>query len=241
MAGIQVSFQGCDGLAFSLLKPHHSYSSGFKVTLEYHDGRYLQADGRYRGGIDMVLDGEELGISSNFAMTNTLARFMQLNRRIIEQNMPLLEDKIDIHRNFFAEEVRAKRRALSYSFLLDVYGNEHLDRSVLADALYGEEDANTRDMLIRHEGSMTLMAERMQAANSSILCQWWYLFWDDLYRRNCSSVAQLPQFELDFSPKYRSSICFKPMSRKSLETFLSKRQLWESEGTKGFFTRGFLK
>lgn len=189
----------------------------------------------------LSLDGEALGIASNFALSNTLARFLQLNRDIIEQNMPKIEARLAAHRDFFREEIENKRKTLSYSFLIDVYGNEHFDRSSLATALEKEQNERTRSILDNHAAAICFLEERMQAANRDILCQWWYLLWDDIYRRNCNSIPQLQKYEMDFSPKYRSSICYKPITRSKLEMFLRKCELWIKEGTKGFFTHGILK
>lgn len=218
-----------------------SYNSGFKVYLEYHDGRCLKADGTYKNGIYLCLDGEALGIASNFALSNTLARFLQLNRHIIEQNMRKIEAKLAAHRDFFREEIEEKRRTLSYAFLIDVYGNEHFDKASLAAALEKEQHARTRAILDDHSAAICFLEERMQAANRDVVCQWWYLLWDDIYRRNCNSIPQLQKYGQDFSPKYRSSICYRPVTRHKLESFLNERGLWIKEGTKGFFTHGILK
>ncbi|KAH8913748.1 hypothetical protein BT69DRAFT_1358873, partial [Atractiella rhizophila] len=43
-----------------------------------------------------------------------------------------------------------------------------------------------------------------------------------------------------FSPYYRSSICYHPLSRPDLETFLRNLGLWVNEGRSGYFTTGFL-
>jgi hypothetical protein len=209
--------------------------------LEYHDGRYLKSDGKYKNGVFLAMDGEDLGIAGNFALTNTLARFLQLNRHVIEQNMPRIEDKLAEHRAYFRDEMEEKRRTLSYGFLTDVYGDEHFDRHSLERALTHEEDPQTRALSEVHTGAITFLEERMQAANRDILSQWWYLLWDDIYRRNCNSISQLQKYEPDFSPKYRSSICYKPMPRQQLESFLNMRGLWLKGGMKGFFTQGIWK
>lgn len=187
------------------------------------------------------MDAEELGIANNFALSNTLARFLQLNRHIIEQRMPKIEERLASHRDYFREEFEDKQRTLSYAFLIDVYGNEHFDRHSLRNALAQEEDQQTRALLDEHTGAITFLEERMQAANRDVISQWWYLLWDDIYRRNCNSIPQLVQYETDFSPKFRSSICYRPVARRSLESFLSARGLWLNEGRKGFFTHGILK
>lgn len=218
-----------------------SYNSGFKVSLEYHDGRHLKSDGSYKTGVYHSMTAESLGIASNFALSNTLARFLQLNRHIIDQNITKIEERLAMHRDYFKEEIEEKQRILSYAFLTDVYGNEHLDRYSLENALAKEQDDKTRLMLDDHTGTVTFLEERMQAANRDVVSQWWYLLWDDIYRRNCNSITQLAKYEIDFSPKYRSSICYKPIPRQELEGFLKARELWINDGTKGFFTHGILK
>lgn len=155
--------------------------------------------------------------------------------------MPKVGEKLAAHRDFFREEMQEKRQTLSYAFLIDVYGNEHFDRASLQAALDKEQDEKTRAILDDHTGAVRFLEERMQAANRDIICQWWYLLWDDIYRRNCNSISQLQKFESDFSPKFRSSICYRPMTRQVLESFLNVRGLWIKDGKKGFFTHGILK
>lgn len=60
------------------------------------------------------------------------------------------------------------------------------------------------------------------------------------YRRNAADVPALSNRPEDFSPHYRTSICYRPMSRAKLESFLIERQLAPVDGRGGWLHSGLL-
>lgn len=211
------------------------------MTIKYFDGRRRRADGTWEQSIELELQGEKLGISSDFQLTGDLARFFQLNRSLLAGGMSEIERKLERHRSYFSDQISRKGSTLSYSFLTEVYGSDILDRVQLARKLSEEGCPETRNLLADCSGSILATQERMQAVSREYLTQWWYLFWDDVWRRNFDTIPELSKHTPDFSPHYRTSICYRPMTRIDLEVFLRHKGLWKQGGKKGFFTTGFLK
>lgn len=174
-------------------------------------------------------------------MSPALATFFRNNRDLLDVGIPEVEKRLSQHRHFFAEEAAWKRHVLSYSFLVDVYGNDRLDSKSLEEALDREADERTRMMVVNHRGAITFLRERMDGVNRDVVTQWWYCAWDDIWRRNHRTISQLEQHEEDFSPAYRTSICYTPMTRAKLREFLDQRGLWPKARKKGFFNDGVLK
>ena len=218
-----------------------SYNSGFRVSLAYADGRVQRPDGSIKDGISLVLDAEALGVTPDFALTPLLANLFRSNKSLLDEAVPAIEAKLLAHRTFFAKEAAWKLHALSYSFLIDVYGNDSLDPKAVKEALARERDVHVRKMAEHHPGAFRSLRERMEAVNRETLCQWWYCAWDDIWRRNHNTITQLEACAVDFSPVYRTSICYRPMQRRQLEDFLKERGLWPAPGKKGFFNSGTLK
>jgi hypothetical protein len=233
---------GRDSLAVAVIDAGgYSYNSGFRVSLEYADGRVQRPDGSIQDGISLVLDAEAIGITPDFALTPQLAGLFRSNKSLLDEALPATEAKLAAHRQFFAKEAAWKLDALSYSFLIDVYGNDTLDTKALEEALARERDVHVRKMAEHHPGAFQSLRERMEAVNRETLCQWWYCAWDDIWRRNHNTITQLEACAVDFSPVYRTSICYRPMQRTQLEAFLKERGLWPAPGQKGFFNPGTLK
>ncbi|THH11204.1 hypothetical protein EW145_g801 [Phellinidium pouzarii] len=83
--------------------------------------------------------------------------------------------------------------------------------------------------------------ERFLVATSSSVATWWYIFWDDIWRRNYDTIKNINIHKQDFDPHYPTSIAYRPLPRPALETFLAQRGLYKAEPTsREFFNAGFL-
>ncbi|KAG0149215.1 hypothetical protein CROQUDRAFT_669298 [Cronartium quercuum f. sp. fusiforme G11] len=89
-------------------------------------------------------------------------------------------------------------------------------------------------------GSLSAVEERLHFVHRNKLTEWWYTFFNDVYRRNAADLPALSSLPADFSPHYRTSICYCPMSRARLEPFLIERKLAMVDGKGGFFHSGLL-
>ncbi|GAA5865770.1 hypothetical protein JCM8547_002772 [Rhodosporidiobolus lusitaniae] len=221
----------------SFLWRGYNFSSGFEVTLEYTDGEGADRDGRRQKKQHLVLEGPEFGLHDDFELTQPLATLFRHNRAIIERRLPEVEQQLQQHRAFFRDEANAKQTTLSHAFLLDVFAEDSLSVEELEYRLKAtERNSKVRKMVSSHRDVFLRLEERMDAIKSSDLRGWWYLCWDDLWRRNHNILHDKPEH---FSPHYRTSICYNPMPRARLEEFLHERGL-ATKGSQAYFHVGFL-
>ncbi|CAG8463870.1 23822_t:CDS:2 [Gigaspora rosea] len=130
---------------------------------------------------------------------------------------------------------------LSYGFYINVYDNPSIPLESLPALLMATEtNEKVRSIPETEYPTLIYLYERMRIINLSRVHQWWYLFWEDLWRKNHKEIEDLRKYPQDFSPAYRSSLCYRPMIRLELEEFLQKRGLWKNEGRDGFLHSGIL-
>ncbi|KPV73435.1 uncharacterized protein RHOBADRAFT_55175 [Rhodotorula graminis WP1] len=209
----------------------YQFASGFEVSLEYADGEGSSGDGRSVQGQRLVLTGPQAGVSDDFQLTHELALLLRRNRVLVEQRLPVVERSLIDHRDYFRREADLKRRTLSYSFLLKVFADDRLSLDELDAVLRSSEQNPSVQQLARsHKASTTRLEQRMRAVSDDKVRAWWYLVWDDLWRRNHD--IGLP--DEAFCPHYSSSVCYRPLARAQLEKFLGVH------GLAGFFHSGFL-
>lgn len=176
----------------------YNCSSGFDVQLEYSDGEAIQSDGRIRKGLRLTRSAHKLGVFSDFQLSKPLAILFRQNRQIIEARQPLVEATLQAHTRYFAHQAIAKQHALSYSMLLSAFLQRDLE------SLARNETCPVRQLATTHDLSVQHLQERWGCVHQSPGRTWWYLLWDDLWRRNRNEV-NLPEHR--FSPHYSTSIC----------------------------------
>lgn len=216
----------------------YNFSSGFEVKITYNDGEGQESDGQVRYGQHLVLTAEDLGITSDFRLTSTLAKLLRRNRDIIETRLPIIDDSLTHHREYFFNQAQWKNFTLSHSFLFDIVANDTLSSEELDDILHStEKDSKVKNITRNYSGAILYLHERRATVMRSRITQWWFMFWDDLWRSNRADIPLLQNQTAAFSPHYRSSICYQPMSRHRLEEFLKDHSLW-CDVKKGFFNSG---
>lgn len=228
----------------------YNCSSGFEVQLDYADGE-RQGVGRLRSRLRYSRAGSSFGVDTSYQLTAPLAVLFRQNRHLIERELPRISAALSAHTAAFAEEVAAKEQSLRYSVLPDVFFDGRLE------VLEKEPDIRVRLLRAEHVASLQRLQERTDWLANAAGRRWWYLLWDDLWRRNHSSLPALT--DVDFSPHYSRSICvslqlwqtrhgachsyafprqYNPMTRTSLTDFLRARGF--SLGRRAFFHPGLL-
>ncbi|GJJ08808.1 hypothetical protein Clacol_003027 [Clathrus columnatus] len=200
--------------------------SGFNVKLTYDK--------------NVQVDGSVIGLTSDFQLTPILARFLSLNQRLIRERTMSAEALIDDYRHSLQTESQSKIDSLSYQFLCSVYGSPK-DMHKLTDVLSEERNIKLREMFIENESAIVAANERLMIVSRSEAETWWYLFWDDLWRRNNATVSNLKTHATDFDPSYPSSIAYRLLPRAALESFLIQRGLMSKKGSwRDFMHSGIL-
>lgn len=186
----------------------YNYSSGFEGFFEWKGGKGIGIgkNGKLSTDCELTLSGNQCGmIHSDFSLTLPLATLFKNNRHIIEQRLPLIEEAIVRHRNYFAREFESKRQTLSYDFLFTIFAENTLSIEDL-DLNSGKVEKNekVKNLVKNHSTSFNCLQERMNLVTSSKVRTWWYILFDDSFRRNRQVFKDKVE---DFSPHYSSSIC----------------------------------
>ncbi|KAK4705968.1 hypothetical protein P7C70_g240, partial [Phenoliferia sp. Uapishka_3] len=219
----------------------YPYASGFRVTISYADGQGQDSMGALRYDEHLTLDVEALGIPPDFSLSPAAAKLLRRNRDVIEAGLPRVEGALQKHRDHFRQMDEWKQGTLSHSFLFDVGTEDSLSLEDIDQVVQNQEKSpKIRQLASTHRGSLTYLQERKQAIGRSQIHQWWFVLWDDLWRRNSGIVPTLRNQASCFSPFYRTSIAYHPMARSDLEAYLRDRGLFVQQGKRGYFNSGFL-
>ncbi|KAF8585532.1 hypothetical protein K439DRAFT_1560810 [Ramaria rubella] len=190
--------------------------SGFNVQLGYAP--------------DVKIDGTAIGLDDEFDLTPQLARFLALNKELIRDRMSRIDSVVRDYRRSTRRNARAKCDALTYEFLSNVYCTPKELHHLMKTVAEQEKDLRVRQTFVEHEDALAAANERMAFVNKTEASTWWYLYWDDLWRRNYDTITALKTHESDFNPHYPSSIAYRLLPRAALETFLAQRGLYFKNG-----------
>jgi hypothetical protein len=194
------------------------FASGFDVELRYTT--------------EVHPEGAIIGLDDDFDLTPEISKFLWLNRELITHRIEALEEALDDYRQHLRAQARWKEETLSYRFLADVYEYPASPEDLAKTLEKTEADLRIRKLLLEREDAFTSAFERMNAVTRCEAAAWWYLFWDDLWRRNHDSITNLRTHQTDFDPHYPTSIAYRPLPRSALETFLIQRGLYSGPKSK---------
>ncbi|KAF8521485.1 hypothetical protein JB92DRAFT_3082021 [Gautieria morchelliformis] len=264
---IRVALRALDGLVVTWPHTHtqpvgarHSWCWGHRYTaqasMKYHScvfsirrrGSLLWKGVQLGSGFDVQLtytrdvqvDGTAIGVDDDFDLTPQLARFLTLNRELIHDRLHQINSVIRDYRRQTRRNVRAKRDTLTYEFLSTIYCNPEDSHDLTKALVEQEKDPRVRQVFAEHEVALRVTNERMLAVSRSEASTFWYLFWDDLWRRNHDTIAALKTHASDFNPHCSTSIAYRPIPRAALESFLSQRGLFARKGRRDFIHSGIL-
>ncbi|KDR84944.1 hypothetical protein GALMADRAFT_1322109 [Galerina marginata CBS 339.88] len=201
--------------------------SGFNIRLKYSR--------------DVTAPGDIIGLNEDYDLTPPLARFLEINRQLIDDGLFLVEEKLSHYRRHHRKECRWKSRIMTYRFLSFIYDHPRDPDGMVQTCLDFERDSRLQEVMLNNEAVFKSAYTRLAAVSTSEAATWWYIFWDDLWRRNYDTIAGLEKYSADFSPHYRTSIAYTPLPRAALEAFLAQRgMLHKKPRWNDFFHAGFL-
>ncbi|KAF9123896.1 hypothetical protein BGW39_008610 [Mortierella sp. 14UC] len=217
----------------------HNMNPGFLVTITYSDGEIQDPEGSSQLLHETTIGHEVIGITRDFQVTPSLARLLRDNHALISRGVRKVKKVMQAYQNHYRNEALRKDATLSYAFFINVYDNPNLKQRELEPLLRAtEENPKVVEPSRQVSTAIQYLYERMGAVNRTRCHQWWYLFWDDLYRKNHEEIPQLTPKE--FSPAFPGSVCYRPMARPDLEAFLEKQGCWLKNGRAGFMNVGVL-
>ncbi|KAJ7071068.1 hypothetical protein C8F01DRAFT_1108962 [Mycena amicta] len=197
--------------------------SGFQVELNY--------------ARDVKVGGDVIGLTDDYELTPDLARFLSLNQDLIPSRLEHIQETLNSYRRHHRQECRWKSHALSYRFLTHVYDHPRPSSRLSESSIHGEQDLRVRELMAGNEIVFETAYKRWEVVSESTTRTWWYLFWDDLWRRNHDTIRGLWLHARDFDPHYPTSIAYRPIPRPALEAFLQQRGLFSKQSA---FHSGFL-
>ncbi|KAH9936996.1 uncharacterized protein B0H18DRAFT_925256 [Fomitopsis serialis] len=201
--------------------------SGFEVELTYAKG--------------VTVDGSIIGLTDDLDLTQPLARFLTMNERLIAEHLVPLEMVLRSYRHHSRRECQWKADVLTYQFLAAVYNQPRLPADVVSVVQELERDTRVRELVSTSRPIFEVTYERWSGVSASELATWWYVYWDDLWRRNYNTISALQKHASDFDPHYPSSIAYTPLPRAALEAFLTQRGLLHKKAKwDDFFDAGLL-
>ncbi|KAF9822133.1 hypothetical protein IEO21_00127 [Rhodonia placenta] len=190
---------------------------------------------------DVKANGSLIGLTDDFDLTQPLARFLVMNQLLIADRLSYLEAILRSYRHHSRRECQWKLDTLTYRILMAVYNHPQQMSQVTQVVVDLERDQRVRELFVNNELAVRITYERFAAVSRSELATWWYIFWDDLWRRNYDTISALNKHASDFNPHYPTSIAYTPLPRAALEAFLTQRGLLHKKPKwDDFFDAGFL-
>ncbi|KAI9594794.1 hypothetical protein BDF19DRAFT_414199 [Syncephalis fuscata] len=215
----------------------HDVGPGFKVTITIQSSnehehkktkdfdmlnRHTTAASIVGLGTDKrILGHADLNIKHDFSLTNQLREFFEANHTAILISLPEVKRNLQAYRDYYLNMAKSKDGTLSYAFFTDVYCNSELNQDRLKELLAKEGHPLVGTIPIDHTDMVQCLYARLRNVYQSNVHMWWYVFWDDLYRRNYLVIQQFRKRVVDFSPYSPKSICYQPMPRAELEKFIA--------------------
>jgi len=187
------------------------------------------------------VDGGIIGLTDDYELTPALARFLVLNQDLIPRRLEHIEATLNGYRHYYRRECHKKANVLTYRFLTYVYDQPRDPAGLAKSSIEFERDLRVRQLMVGSEAVFEAAYERLAVVSTSEAATWWYIFWDDLWRRNHDTISALELHAPDFDSRYPTSIAYTPLPRSALETFLTQRGLLSNVPRWGdFFHSGFL-
>ncbi|OLL25133.1 hypothetical protein NEOLI_000587 [Neolecta irregularis DAH-3] len=210
----------------SLWRREANMNSGFECFIMYthkEPGGCLPKKSIRRSTIGASL----IGVTSDFRLTSALEKLFKDNENTLDGGILEWQGTLKSYRTFYREEALAKETTLSYGFQISVFNESTIQYQLLKPLLAVTEiNSNVIDLPAYARTELIYLYERMRVSNHTRLHQFWYLFWDDLWRRNHEDIKGFKTYEVDLSPLSPTSICYWLMSRATLEAFLHKRGIY---------------
>jgi hypothetical protein len=137
--------------------------SGFDVELVYKK--------------DVRVDGGIIGLTDDYDLTPSLARFLVINQDRIFARLNHLETTLASYRHHNWSEGREKDRVLTYRFLSCVYDLPKPPSGLTDSSLGFECDSRVKNLMTDGKAALLAAYERFVAVSRSEATRWWYIFW----------------------------------------------------------------
>lgn len=137
--------------------------SGFDIQLDYSR--------------KITLAAEIIGLNEDFALTSSVARFLEINRDLIDEGLFVVEENLSDYRRYLRKEFRWKSHVLTYGFLTFVYDRPREPCGQAQSPAELELDSRVYQLMQCSEPVFKSAYARLTAVSTSKAATWWYIFW----------------------------------------------------------------
>ena len=209
------------------------FEQGFGISMTYSDGIGFERGGSFNGkrhdNGKWTIGENVMGINhKNYQMTGPLSHILgqdgraQGNANNVRNGVATWQNKLKEFRMKQLRERYWENYALSWTFWYLVYNNDVISMEQIRRHFQSvEQNPNVKTIPETYEKELGAMTEMISFFNSNPCIGFWYVYWHDLYKNN-SDLPGVKANKEKFDPTESTSVAFKPMGRKELETFLSE-------------------
>src|SRR6266545_629419 len=151
--------------------------SGFEVELRYSKS--------------VKVTGEVIGLNEDFDLNSLLARFLELNRDLIDKGLQEVQAKLSSYRLHHRKECQWKSSVLTYRFMTFVYDQPRVPEECMQSSLQIEKDARVRKRIEFNREVFRAAYERLMAVSHTEAVTWWYIFWVSLTQHVYPNISDL--------------------------------------------------
>jgi len=137
--------------------------SGFDICLKYSRS--------------LTLSGEVIGLNEDCDLTPSLARFLEINRELVDGSLFTVEEKISHYRRHHKNECLWKSQVMTYKFLTFVYDQPRDPDGLAQSLLEFEKDSRVQELMLANYEVFKSAYIRLAAVSGSEAATWWYIFW----------------------------------------------------------------
>lgn len=159
----------------------HLKQRGYLVWQGLQLGSGFEVELTYARGVRVV--GDVIGLNDHYEFTPALAHFLALNRDLISQHLPSVQEKIADYRRHYRREYQTKARVLTYRFLSFVYDRPRDPTGLAESSIQFERDMRVRQLMVGSEAVFEAAYDRLAAVTISEATTWWYIFWVRVHHR----------------------------------------------------------
>ena len=207
------------------------WEQGFHCSMYYPDGEGVEIGGSQAGTKhhkSETFGAEAMGIDhSNYNMTPKLSTLLGQdadgeNRRNCAVGYQIYMEKLKIQRMHLLRERMWDNYSLSWSFWYHIYNNDTQSQDNLTRYFEGNAELNPDVRCIPQKYGKELKAilAMTDHFNRNPGIAYWYVYWHDVWKNN-SDLAPLKKNDKHFDTCNPKALCYRPMTRKQLEKFLS--------------------
>ena len=205
---------------------------GFTITMNYSDGHGDAIKPKTREPLHLVgqcqnMNPSHFELTDEFTLTTGLKKLFDLGASVLSSGVPALLDEEQEYRKHTIESEKAENAVLGDGFWYFVYNDHTLKREDLERYLQTQEsNAVLQSVPEKERAGLDYVYKRLGVIELSEQSAFWYIFWEDFFHQNKDMSILEDKLEL-FDPSSSTSICYRPLAKDDLKTFLVENEMYK--------------